>query len=181
MKQPEQRKLSNEQSKNLLKILERRFEENTKRHKSISWEKVREKLEDNPHKLWSLFQMEETGGEPDIVGLDAKSNEYIFYDCAAESPKGRRSFCYDNAALEARKEHKPKNSAMGMAEEIGVELLTEAQYRELHTLGKFDTKTSSWLKTPSEIRYLVIFVLILSSFITTACSRIMREGDLGRL
>ncbi len=130
--------------------LKERFEKNKNRHRGLEWTNVQSKLETNPKKLWSLYQMEETGGEPDVVGYDAKSNEYIFFDCSAESPKGRRSFCYDPEALEARKEHKPKNSAVGMAAEIGIEILTEEQYRELQKRGKFDTKTSSWLKTPAE-------------------------------
>src|SRR2546430_14519358 len=124
------------------------------RHKGLEWAKVEKKLEAHPEKLWSLHEMERTGGEPDVVGYDKKTGEYIFYDCSAESPKGRRSICYDRAALEARKEHKPKNSATGMAAEMGIELLTEEQYRDLQKLGKFDTKTSSWVKTPADIRKL---------------------------
>tara|TARA_R110002012_G_scaffold4074_7_gene18943 strand:+ start:41964 stop:42530 length:567 start_codon:yes stop_codon:yes gene_type:complete len=143
-----------QQSKEILEILKTRFEKNMKRHTAIKWLKVQEKLEANPEKIWSLYQMEKTDGEPDVIGFDKKTNEYIFYDCSAESPKGRRSLCYDNEALEARKEHKPKNSAVGMASEMGIELLTEKQYRELQQLGKFDIKTSSWLNTPENIRKL---------------------------
>lgn len=138
----------------LLKILKDRFEKNMQRHKGIKWADVQAKLEANPAKSWSLDQMELTGGEPDVVGHDKKTGEYIFYDCAAESPKGRRSVCYDRAALDARKEHKPKTSAMDMANEMGIKLLTEAQYRELQKLGEFDLKTSSWVQTPPEIRKL---------------------------
>lgn len=142
------------QSKELLSLLKNRFEKNTNRHKEIEWSKVLAKLEANPQKMWSLNKMEETGGEPDIVGYDSATKEYIFFDCSEESPKGRRSFCYDQNALKTRKEHKPKNSAAGMAAEIGIEILTEEQYRELQKLGKFDSKTSSWLKTPADIRKL---------------------------
>ncbi len=138
----------------LLSILKARFEKNMNRHKSIEWTKVQAKLETNTDKLWSLGEMEKTGGEPDVVSYDSKTGEYIFYDCSAESPIGRRSQCYDLKALESRKEHKPKNSAVEMASGMGIELLTEDQYRELQKLGKFDTKTSSWVKTPSEIRKL---------------------------
>ena len=120
----------------------------------FEWEKVQERLEANPGKLWSLDMMEETGGEPDVVGVDKKTGEFIFYDCAAESPKGRRSVCYDHQALESRKEHKPGHSAMGMAAEMGIDILTEEEYRELQQLGKFDLKTSSWVATPAEIRKL---------------------------
>jgi hypothetical protein len=147
-------KLPLKQSEELLKILKARFEKNMVRHKSILWEKVQTKLEASPEKMWSLNEMERTGGEPDVVGFEKKTNTYIFYDCSAESPKGRRSFCYDNEALRSRKEHKPKNSAMGMAIEMGIELLSEEEYRELQKLGKFDLKTSSWIKTLSEIRKL---------------------------
>lgn len=122
------------------------------RHKGLEWSKIQTKLETSPQKLWSLNEMEETGGEPDVVGYDEKTGEYIFYDCSAESPKGRRSVCYDMEALESRKEHKPKNSAIGMAGEMGIEVLTEVQYHELQQLGEFDTKTSSWLVTPTGIR-----------------------------
>jgi len=138
----------------LLKTLKARFEKNMNRHKGLEWAKVQAKLETNPQKLRSLNEMETTGGEPDVVGHDKKSGEYIFYDCSAESPKGRRSICYDREALEKRKENKPKDSAMNMAAAMGVELLTEEQYRELQKLGDFDLKTSSWVKTPPEIRKL---------------------------
>ena len=124
------------------------------RHKGIEWTKVQAKLDANPEKLWSLDEMESTGGEPDVVGFDKKTGEYIFYDCAPESPSGRRSFCYDPEALASRKEHKPKNSAIGMAAEMGVEILSEDEYRELQKFGKFDTKTSSWIETPAAIRKL---------------------------
>jgi hypothetical protein len=153
--------LSPEQREELLRALKARFEKNMNRHKSLEWAKVQAKLEANTEKLWSLNEMERTGGEPDVVGHDKKTGEYIFYDCSAESPKGRRSVCYDREALESRKEHKPENSAIDMAAAIGIELLTEEQYRELQKLGNpaspaggFDTKTSSWVKTPSDIRKL---------------------------
>lgn len=148
------KKLSPEQQNTLLRTLRVRFEKNMNRHKGLAWEQIEAKLEANPAKLWSLQEMEKSGGEPDIVGYDKKTGEYIFYDCAAESPKGRRSICYDREALDARKEHKPANCAVDMAEEMGIELLTEEQYRELQKLGEFDTKTSSWVKTPSTIRKL---------------------------
>lgn len=148
------KKLSTEQQDELLKTLQTRFEKNIKRHKNIEWAKVHEKLKKQPAKLWSLNEMEITGGEPDIVGYDKKTGEYIFYDCSAESPKGRRSICYDQEALEARKEHKPENSAINMADDMGIEILTEEQYRGLQQLGEFDTKTSSWVKTPADIRKL---------------------------
>jgi hypothetical protein len=138
----------------LLSTLKARFEKNMNRHKGVDWARVEARLEANPEKLWSLNEMETTGGEPDVVGHDKKSGEYIFYDCSAESPKGRRSICYDREALEARKEHKPKDSAMNMANAMRIELLTEEQYRELQKLGEFDTKTSSWIKTPADIRKL---------------------------
>lgn len=144
--------LSAKQSEELLGVLKARFEKNMKRHKGIEWAKVEARLEAHAEKLWSLNEMERTGGEPDLVGHD--KGEYIFYDCSAESPKDRRSFCYDGEALKSRKEHKPKNSAMNMAAEMGIELLTEEQYRELQELGDFDMKTSSWIKTPAEIRKL---------------------------
>lgn len=140
--------------KELLKVLQARFEKNSNRHKGIKWSDVQSKLEANSGKLWSLYRMEETGGEPDVVGVDKKTGEYIFYDCAAESPAGRRSFCYDHEALEKRKENKPANSAMNIAAEIGIEILTETQYRELQQLGAFDLKTSSWIITPADIRKL---------------------------
>ncbi|HLC93308.1 MAG TPA: DUF4256 domain-containing protein [archaeon] len=142
------------QREELLKILKARFEKNMSRHKGIEWAKVQAKLEANPEKLWSLNEMEITGGEPDVAGQDKKSGEYIFYDCSEESPKGRRSICYDREALESRKEHKPKNNAIDMAAGMGIEILTEEQYRELQKLGNFDMKTSSWMKTPPEIRKL---------------------------
>lgn len=146
------KKLSPDQAKQLLSVLEGRFKKNLKRHKGIEWEKVKARLKDD--KLWSLNEMEITGGEPDVIGLDKKTGEYIFYDCSEESPKGRRSVCYDGEALESRKEHKPKNSALEMAAAMGIELLTEEQYRNLQKLGAFDLKTSSWVKTPVEIREL---------------------------
>ena len=149
-----QKKLSPEQSKELLKTLKTRFEKNMNRHKGIEWAKVQAKLEANPEKLWSLDDMETTGGEPDVVGFDKKTGEYIFYDCSAETPKGRRSICYDAEALASRKEHKPANSALDMAADIGVDILTEEEYRQLQQLGAFDLKTSSWVKTPDAIRKL---------------------------
>jgi hypothetical protein len=148
------RELSIQQSEELLRTLKVRFEKNMNRHKNLEWVKVEAKLEGNTEKLWSLNEMERTGGEPDVVGHDNKTGEYIFYDCSAESPKGRRSICYDREALESRKEHKPENSAVDMAAFMGIDLLTEEQYRELQKLGNFDAKTSSWLKTSSEIRAL---------------------------
>src|ERR1043165_7656495 len=148
------KKISSKQHEELLKSLKARFEENLSRHKGLEWAKIQAKLEANAEKLWSLNEMERTGGEPDVIGQDKKTGEYIFYDCSAESPKDRRSLCYDREALESRKEHKPKNSAIDMASAMGIELLTEQQYRELQKLGNFDTKTSSWIKTPSEIRKL---------------------------
>jgi len=150
------KKLSQEQREGLLRALKARFEKNMNRHKGLEWAKVQAKL-DPAHageKLWSLNEMERTGGEPDVVGHDKKTGEYIFYDCSAESPKGRRSVCYDREALESRKEHKPENNAIDMAAAMGIELLSEEQYRELQKLGNFDTKTSSWVKTPSDIRKL---------------------------
>jgi Protein of unknown function (DUF4256) len=146
--------LSKKQGEELLKTLKARFERNMNRHKGLDWAKVQAKLEANAEKLWSLNEMERTGGEPDVVGHDKKTGEYTFNDCAAESPKGRRSLCYDREALNSRKENKPKGNAMDMAAAIGVDLLTEEQYRELQTLGNFDTKTSSWVRTPSAIRKL---------------------------
>ena len=148
------KELSPEQREDLLGALKARFEKNMNRHKSLEWAKVQAKLEGNAEKLWSLNEMERTGGEPDVVGHDKKTGEYIFYDCSAESPKGRRSVCYDREALESRKEHKPEDNAIDMAAAIGIELLTEEQYRELQKLGNFDSKTSSWVKTPSDIRKL---------------------------
>src|SRR5246127_3764218 len=146
--------LSPEQRELLLSVLKTRFEKNMNRHKRLEWAQVQARLEANAEKLWSLHEMERTGGEPDVVGHDKKTGEYNFYDCSAESPKGRRSLCFDREALESRKENKPNNNAMDMAAAMGVELLTEEQYRELQTLGTFDTKTSSWVKTPSNIRKL---------------------------
>lgn len=138
----------------LLGILAQRFENNAVRHPGIRWNSIRTKLDADLEKLWSLDQMESSGGEPDVIGLDAKTGEFIFCDCAAQSPKGRRSLCYDHDALRARKEHKPKNSAIAMATAMGIELLTEEQYRRLQELGEFDTTTSSWVKTPSDVRQL---------------------------
>jgi hypothetical protein len=148
------KELSQGQREELLRALKARFEKNMNRHKGLEWAQVQARLEANTERLWSLNEMERTGGEPDVVGHDKKTDEYIFYDCSAESPKGRRSVCYDGEALESRKEHKPKNNAIDMAAAMGIELLTEEQYRELQKLGHFDTKTSSWVKTPSEIRKL---------------------------
>jgi len=148
------KELSSKQREELLKTLKARFEKNMNRHKGLEWAKVQAKLEANNEKLWSLNEMERTGGEPDVVGFDKKKGEYIFYDCSAESPKGRRSLCYDGEALESRKEHKPKNNAIDMSSAMGIDLLTEQEYRELQKLGDFDTKTSSWVKTPSHIRRL---------------------------
>jgi hypothetical protein len=143
-----------EQREELLRTLKARFEKNMNRHKGLEWAKVQAKLEAKPEKLWSLNEMERTGGEPDVIGHDEKTGEYIFYDCSAESPTGRRNVCYDREALEARKANKPEDNAMDMAAAMGIELLTEEQYRELQKLGKFDAKTSSWVKTPAEIRKL---------------------------
>jgi hypothetical protein len=144
--------LTTAQKEELLTTLQTRFNKNSNRHKGIAWTDVQAKLEGDAGKLWSLNEMERTGGEPDVVGYDKKTGEYIFYDCAAESPKGRRSTCYDREGLESRKEHQPENNAVDMAAEMGIELLTEEQYRELQTLGTFDAKTSSWLQTPAAIR-----------------------------
>jgi hypothetical protein len=157
MHQPVKRnkkELSPEQREELLGALKARFEKNMNRHRGLEWAKVQAKLEANAEKLWSLSEMERTGGEPDVVGHDKKTGEYIFYDCSPQSPRERRSLCYDREALESRKEHKPKDSAMDMADAMGIELLTEEQYRELQKLGEFDTKTSSWMRTPSAIREL---------------------------
>src|SRR5437588_13037492 len=148
------KELSPEQREELLRALKARFEKNMNRHKGLEWAKVQAKLEAHTEKLWSLHEMERTGGEPDVVGFDKETGEYIFYDCSAESPKGRRSLCYDREALESRKEHKPENNAIDMAAAMGIELLTEEQFRELQKLGEFDTKTSSWVKTPSNNRKL---------------------------
>ena len=146
--------LSNKQREELLKALKARFEKNMNRHKGLDWAKVQAKLEASSDKLWSLNEMERTGGEPDVVGQDKKTGEYIFYDCSADTPKDRRSICYDRQALESRKEAKPRDSAVNMATAMGIELLTEEQYRELQKLGNFDTKTSSWVNTPAAIRKL---------------------------
>ncbi len=148
------KELSPEQREKLLSVLKTRFEKNMNRHQGLEWAEVQEKLEANPEKLWSLNEMEKTGGEPDVVGQDKKTGETIFYDCSAETPKGRRNVCYDREALDSRKEHKPNDSAMDMATAMGIEILIEEQYRELQKLGEFDTKTSSWLVTPPEIRKL---------------------------
>ena len=153
-KNTNKKKLSSEQREELLKTLKDRFEKNMNRHKGFEWAKVHAKLQANTEKLYSLNEMEITGGEPDVVDYDKKTSEYIFYDCSAESPKDRRSLCYDHEALEKRKEHKPEDSAINMAADMGIEILTEEQYRELQQLGKFDLKTSSWVKTPAEIRKL---------------------------
>jgi hypothetical protein len=146
--------LSKKQSDEILKTLKARFEKNISRHPGLAWDEIQAKLEANAEKLWSLHEMERTGGEPDVVGHVKKTGEYIFYDCAAETPKGRRSICYDREALDSRKENKPKDNAVGMAATMGIELLTEEQYRELQKLAEFDTKTSSWVKTPPAIRKL---------------------------
>lgn len=148
------KELSLEQKEELLGVLKARFEKNMNRHEGLDWAKVQLKLEANNEKLWSIHEMERTSGEPDVVGYDEETGEYIFYDCSAESPKGRRSVCYDGEALNARKQNKPDNSALEMAVDMGIEILTEEQYRELQKLGEFDTKTSSWLKTPPDIRKL---------------------------
>jgi hypothetical protein len=148
------KKLSPEQSEVLLRTLKDRFEKNMNRHEGLEWDKVQAKLETNTEKQWSLNEMEITDGEPDVIAYDEKAGDYIFYDCSAESPKGRRSVCYDHEALESRKAHKPHNSAIGMANDMGIEILTEEQYRELQQLGNFDTKTSSWVQTPANIRKL---------------------------
>ena len=150
----QEKNLSPEQRVELFGALSTRFEKNVNRHKGLDWSAIRSKLESNAEKIWSLYEMERTGGEPDVVDFDKNTGEFIFYDCSDESPKGRRSLCYDREALDSRKEFKPENSAMDMASQMGIEILTEEQYRELQKLGNFDTKTSSWLKTPSEIRKL---------------------------
>jgi len=146
--------LSKKQQDELLKTLKIRFEKNPKRHEGFEWAKLQARLEANPDKLWSIHEMEKTGGEPDAVGHDKKTDEYVFYDCAAETPKSRRSLCYDREALNSRKENKPRSNALDMAAAMGIELLTEEQYRELQKLGEFDTKTSSWVKTPANVREL---------------------------
>ena len=150
----QQKVLSPGQQEELLSVLKVRFEKNIHRHQGLEWAKVQAKLKANPEKLWSLHEMERTGGEPDVVGRDKTTGEFFFYDCSVESPQGRRSLCYDRAALESRKKHKPENNALDMAATMGIELLTEKQYRELQKLGNFDTKTSSWVKTPADIRKL---------------------------
>lgn len=148
------KQISAEESTELLKILRKRFEKNMNRHETLDWSKIEEKLKSNPEKLWSLNEMEISGGEPDVVDYDKKTDEYLFFDCSAESPKNRRSFCYDREALDSRKENKPQNDVITVAQEMGVEILDETQYRFLQTLGEFDLKTSSWVKTPKEIREL---------------------------
>ena len=148
------KQLSAKQREELLTALQTRFENNMNRHKGLNWDKVQARLQGNPEKLWSLNEMESTAGEPDVVGHDHRTGEYVFYDCSAQSPKGRTSLCYDREALDSRKEHKPKNNAMDMAASMGVELLTEEQYLELQKLGDFDTKSSSWVKTPADMRQL---------------------------
>jgi len=148
------KELPSEQGEELLNVLKIRFEKNKTRHEGLEWAIIQAKLEADTEKLWSLHEMERTGGEPDVVGIDKKTDEYLFYDCSTESPKGRRSVCYDSEALELRKAHKPENTAMDMAAAMGVELLTEEEYRALQKLGNFDTKTSSWVKTPADIRKL---------------------------
>ena len=152
MVKPNSKELLPKQCEELLKVLKTRFEKNMNRHKGLEWAKIQSKLKAQAQKMWSINEMERTGGEPDVVSYDKKTDEYVFYDCSEESPHGRRSFCYDQQALESRKEHKPKNNAIDMADTMGITLLTEEQYRELQKLGKFDTKTSSWVKTPFEIR-----------------------------
>ncbi len=156
LKQPRSKRFALQRGRReeLLKALKARFEKNLNRHKGLDWAKVQARLEGNPEKLWSLNEMERTGGEPDVVGQDKKTGEYIFFDCSAESPKGRTSVCYDREGLDSRKEFKPKNTAMDMAAAMGIELLTEEQYQELQKLGNFDTKTSSWIKTPADMRKL---------------------------
>ena len=150
----DQKDLGSEQRKELLGVLKARFEKNMNRHKGLEWDNAQARLAADTEKLWSIYEMERTSGEPDVVGHDKDTGEYIFYDCSAESPKGRRSLCYDRQALESRKEHKPENSAIDLAAAMGIELLTEDEYRELQKLGNFDSKTSSWVKTPSDIRKL---------------------------
>lgn len=148
------KQLTSDEKQTLLTILKERFNDHMERHNDINWEDVEAKLQDNDEKLWSLMQMEKTGGEPDVIGYDESTEQYIFCDCAKESPKGRRSLCYDRAALESRKKHKPENSALDVANEIGIDILTEEQYRQLQQLGEFDLKTSSWIETPEKIRKL---------------------------
>lgn len=148
------KELSQDQVIELLQVLKDRFEKNTNRHKGLAWDKIQTALESKPEKLWSLNEMEKTGGEPDVVSFDAATGEYIFYDCSEQTPKGRVNFCYDNEALESRKNFKPKNDAVGLVDSMGIELMDEEQYQKLQKLGEFDTKTSSWLKTPEKIRKL---------------------------
>ncbi|MGN7388733.1 DUF4256 domain-containing protein [Sporosarcina sp. SAFN-015] len=150
----EKNELTTEQREDLLQILKARFENNMNRHQGLEWMKIEKKLEAHPEKLWSLNEMENTGGEPDVIGYNVEKDEYVFFDCSAESPKGRRSVCYDRDALESRKKHKPENSAIDMATDMGIELLSENEYRMLQTLGNFDMKTSSWVQTPANIRKL---------------------------
>ena len=154
MAKTKERELTSESRKEILNVLQARFEKNKQRHKDLDWTKIEARLKANNEKLWSLNEMEKTSGEPDVIGHDKKTGEYIYYDCSPESPAGRRSICYDGEALASRKENKPKGSAMELSADMGIELLTEEQYRELQQLGKFDTKTSSWVKTPNEIRKL---------------------------
>lgn len=154
MSKKNKKKLSPEEFEELFGVLKDRFEKNMSRHENLNWIDVQKRLEANPEKLWSLSELERTGGEPDVVGFDQETGEFIFFDCSAESPKGRRSLCYDRKALEERKEHKPANNAIDLAAGMGIEILTEEQYRELQQLGKFDIKTSSWIKTPDEVRNL---------------------------
>lgn len=154
MAKKEKKSLNSKQQEELITVLKNRFDKNPKRHKNLEWKDIEARLKKNPDKLWSLSEMENSGGEPDVVGIDKKTGEYIFYDCAAESPAGRRSLCFDREALDSRKENKPSGNAMEMAGDMGIEILSEAQYRELQTLGKFDLKTSSWIQTPEAIRKL---------------------------
>lgn len=154
MAKKNKKELSQKEHEALIKTLKSRFEKNINRHKGLEWTNIHARLEANPEKMWSLNEMENTGGEPDVVSHDKKKGEYIFYDCSAETPAGRRSICYDREGLDSRKEHKPKNNAIDMAADMGIEILTEEQYKELQLLGRFDTKTSSWIKTPADIRKL---------------------------
>lgn len=179
------KKLSSEQREELLRALKARFEKNMNRHEGLEWTKLKARLEARTEKLWSLSEMESTGGEPDVVGHDKKTGEYIFFDCSPQSPKGRQSLCYDREALDSRKEHKPKNSAMDMATVMGIELLTEEQYQALQKLEDFDTKSSSWLKTPADVSaepFSVIAASVVFSCITTARNlTIAAEGSAARL
>ena len=176
--------MSPAQREELLGVLESRFKKNMSRHQGLEWTEVKARLETHPEKLWSLYEMETTGGEPDVVGKDPQTGEILFFDCSPETPKGRTSICYDREGLESRKEHPPKNNAMDLAAAMGVELLTEEQYRELQELGEFDRKTSSWVKTPADIRNSVVPFLVTAasaacSFITTARSPTMVPGRSG--